>query len=162
MNDITEVDRLNAEIADLKKTVEWLQGRIGITMGATARAEIAGPSDGHPLDGLHINKGSMDAASDAYFHEWQKSKCRTAYENRYHKVAALCPYDEWEACWFKALSAVPVPPQSLLRAPISATNPLPPGCYCKPGQCGAPKPNWCRDHAKRDSAIPVEQAEKQK
>lgn len=41
-------------------------------------------------------------------------------------------------------------PKSLLRAPISAANPLPPGCYCKPGECGAPKPNWCRDAAKRD------------
>lgn len=41
--------------------------------------------------------------------------------------------------------------KSLLREPISATNPLPAGCYCKPGMCGAPKANWCRDVVKRDA-----------
>lgn len=45
MNDITEVDRLNAKIADLKRTIEWLQGRTGIVMGAAARAEIAAAPD---------------------------------------------------------------------------------------------------------------------
>lgn len=48
MNDITEVDRLNAqlverdkEIAHLKKTIEWYQGQAGIMMGAAARAALA-------------------------------------------------------------------------------------------------------------------------
>lgn len=27
---------------------------------------------------------------------------------------------------------------------------LPNGCYCPPGKCEAPKPEWCRDHDKRD------------
>jgi hypothetical protein len=35
---------------------------------------------------------------------------------------------------------------SLLRKPSDV---LPEGCYCKPGKCGAPKPEWCRDPAKR-------------
>lgn len=43
--------------------------------------------------------------------------------------------------------------KSLLREPISATNPLPPGCYCKPGKCSAPKPSWCRDANKRDAKV---------
>lgn len=49
--------------------------------------------------------------------------------------------------------------QSLLRKPISASNPLPPGCYCQPGRCAAPQPNWCRDHAKRDGAVPPAEAD---
>lgn len=41
---------------------------------------------------------------------------------------------------------------SLLREPISATNPLPPGCYCPPGQCQAlrimGRQPLCRDQGK--------------
>ncbi len=52
---------------------------------------------------------------------------------------------------------------SLLREPISATNPLPPGCYCKPGQCAAPvimgRQMGCRDPAKRDAAIATDQSD---
>lgn len=44
-------------------------------------------------------------------------------------------------------------PQS--REPISATNPLTPGCYCEPGRCCAPKPEWCRDAVKRDFSTPT-------
>lgn len=44
--------------------------------------------------------------------------------------------------------------KSLLRPAISATNPLPPGCYCKPGRCAAPvimgRQTPCRDPEKRD------------
>lgn len=87
----------------------------------------AAPVDNHPLDGLHINQGSMDAASDAYFMEWQKSKCRNAYENRYHKVAALCPYDEWEAAWFKAIAAAQAAPAEQRDARLTLErNPSPP------------------------------------
>lgn len=43
--------------------------------------------------------------------------------------------------------------QSLLRPAISAANPLPPGCHCKPGQCMAPRimgrQTPCRDPEKR-------------
>lgn len=35
--------------------------------------------------------------------------CRQAYENRYHKIAALCPYDEWLAAWNKCLESMPKP-----------------------------------------------------
>lgn len=42
--------------------------------------------------------------------------------------------------------------KSLLRSAISKASDLPAGCYCKPGQCGAPRPEWCRDAAKRDGA----------
>lgn len=46
--------------------------------------------------------------------------------------------------------------ESLLRPAISATNPLPPGCYCKPGECAAPRimgrQTPCRDPQKRDAA----------
>ena len=31
------------------------------------------------------------------------------------------------------------------------SDPLPTGCYCQPGRCMAPRPNWCRDAAKRDA-----------
>lgn len=30
-------------------------------------------------------------------------------------------------------------------------EPLAPGCYCKPGRCMAPRPEWCRDAEKRDT-----------
>jgi hypothetical protein len=36
-------------------------------------------------------------------------------------------------------AAVGAADQSLLRPAISATNPLPPGCYCPPGTCQAPR-----------------------
>lgn len=39
---------------------------------------------------------------------------------------------------------------SLLRG---ANETLPPKCYCQPGKCMAPRPRWCRDHEKRDTAI---------
>jgi hypothetical protein len=49
--------------------------------------------------------------------------------------------------------------QSLLRPAISAANPLPPGCHCKPGQCMAPRimgrQTPCRDPEKRDRAAAV-------
>ena len=42
--------------------------------------------------------------------------------------------------------------KSLLRPAISAENPLPPGCYCEPGKCSAPKimgrQTACRDPEK--------------
>ncbi len=41
-----------------------------------------------------------------------------------------------------------VPDASLLR---KSNEPLPKGCYCAPGKCAAPKPEWCRDAAKRDA-----------
>jgi len=41
--------------------------------------------------------------------------------------------------------------KSLLKPAISTSNPLPPGCYCKAGQCAAPRPEWCRDASKRDA-----------
>lgn len=40
--------------------------------------------------------------------------------------------------------------QSLLR---KVGEPLPEGCYCTPGKCAAPKPNWCRDFNKRDALL---------
>jgi hypothetical protein len=57
---------------------------------------------------------------------------------------------ELDACRFVCLDTPPervFPPQeSLLH---KATDPLPEGCYCKPGRCSAPKPSWCRDPVKR-------------
>lgn len=42
--------------------------------------------------------------------------------------------------------------KSLLRPPISAANPLPPGCNCEPGRCAAPvisgRQTPCRDPEK--------------
>lgn len=35
--------------------------------------------------------------------------------------------------------------KSLLRS----SGKIPDGCYCKPGKCSAPKPEWCRDPQKR-------------
>lgn len=44
--------------------------------------------------------------------------------------------------------------KSLLRPAINATTPLPPGCYCEPGKCAAPRimgrQTPCRDPEKRD------------
>jgi len=40
--------------------------------------------------------------------------------------------------------------QSLLR---KVGEPLPEGCYCAPGKCAAPRPNWCRDFNKRDALL---------
>ena len=40
--------------------------------------------------------------------------------------------------------------QSLLR---KVGEPLPAGCYCAPGKCAAPRPNWCRDFNKRDALL---------
>jgi len=57
----------------------------------------------HPLDCLHINRGSLDAAADAYEAEFDNAKCREAFDNRYHKIKAAVSYDEWQAIWFKAL-----------------------------------------------------------
>lgn len=57
----------------------------------------------HPLDSLHINRGSLDAAADAYEFEFDKAKCREAFDNFYHKIKASVSYDEWQAIWFKAL-----------------------------------------------------------
>lgn len=37
---------------------------------------------------------------------------------------------------------------TLLKSP----RPLPAGCYCNPGKCMAPRPEWCRDEAKRDAS----------
>lgn len=56
-----------------------------------------------PLDCLHINRGSLDAAADAYEAEFDNAKCREAFDNRYHKIKAAVSYDEWQAIWFKAL-----------------------------------------------------------
>jgi len=39
---------------------------------------------------------------------------------------------------------------SLLR---KANEPLLDGCYCTPGKCAAPRPNWCRDFNKRDALL---------
>jgi hypothetical protein len=45
--------------------------------------------------------------------------------------------------------------RSLLRPAISVANPLPPGCYCEPGKCAAPRimgrQTPCRDPLKRDA-----------
>jgi hypothetical protein len=53
-------------------------------------------------------------------------------------------------------AAPPTSEHGLLRHP---SEPLPRGCYCNPGKCAAPKPEWCRDHTKRDS--PSQPASKQ-
>jgi hypothetical protein len=45
--------------------------------------------------------------------------------------------------------------RSLLRAPISATNPLPPGCYCPPDQCQAPRIMGTQTPCRRVLATPA-------
>ncbi|WP_368640433.1 hypothetical protein ABRZ04_04260 [Castellaniella ginsengisoli] len=41
----------------------------------------------HPLSGLHINQGSIDAAADAYEGEYLRAKIQTALD-RMERVAA--------------------------------------------------------------------------
>lgn len=102
------------------------------------------------VDYLHDNRTPMELA---------KELARSAHENAAlrDKLGAA----ELELFWMKAAEretvtqaiAAPAVAQvgvSLLRPEISSANQLPPGCHCKVGQCGAPKPAWCRDHAKRD------------
>lgn len=48
-------------------------------------------------------------------------------------------------------SAAGVVGASLFR---KATDPRPHGCYCQLGACKAPRPEWCRDEAKRDGVTP--------
>jgi hypothetical protein len=100
-----------------------------------------------------LNAGGLSFANDGREPDWD----RYAALEREHmgdadKSTGIYHPDNRAA----ATSAVG---QSLLRPAISAANPLPPGCHCKPGQCMAPRIMGrqmpCRDPEKRDRAAAV-------
>ncbi|MDB5978691.1 MAG: hypothetical protein JWR07_5451 [Nevskia sp.] len=97
MSDITEVDCLNAKIADLKKTVEWLQGRIGITMGATVRAEIADPTAPQQVQERVATLASVPqlaAPSEARYHFRKKPVVIEAFQFAQRNNGPI-PYPDW-------------------------------------------------------------------
>lgn len=53
------------------------------------------------------------------------------------------------------LYAAPVIRQSLLRPAISVANPMPPGCYCPPNECQAPKIMGRQTPCRRKFAAPT-------
>ncbi len=51
-----------------------------------------------------ISRTVVELAEACAKPEFNDDACRAAYENRYHKIRAEYPYDEWAACWQAARS----------------------------------------------------------
>jgi hypothetical protein len=60
----------------------------------------------NPLECLHINQGSADAAADAYEAEYVERVAHTAWNNTYHKVRPEVSFSTWLITWKKALSTL--------------------------------------------------------
>jgi hypothetical protein len=76
-------------------------------MNCFEKDQVSGAVDEpRPLECLHINQGSMDAAADAYEAEYVAEKARRAYDNTYHKIRAEVGFDLWLKIWKKALAAL--------------------------------------------------------
>lgn len=83
---------------------EWNKPTYDQARRAIAKAEGTHSTE-HPLSCLHINRGSFDAAADAYELEYAKAKCRESYDNTFHKIRADIGYDDWEKAWLKGYKA---------------------------------------------------------
>jgi hypothetical protein len=98
--------------------------------------------------GRHRGPGSSYCIASVNFHEDPEAHAALIVAAVNEKLAASRTGIEYTPEGY--IVKRPQPP-----GPVSATNPLTPGCYCKPGKCSAPKPEWCRDTVKRDASPSV-------
>jgi hypothetical protein len=76
-------------------------------MNGFEKDQVSGAVDEpNPLECLHINQGSADAAADAYEAEYVEHVAHTAWNNTYHKVRPEVSFSTWLIIWKKALSAL--------------------------------------------------------